>query len=313
MLAFTLRKIGLLIVVIFLVSLGTLFLLDHVPGNAAQVSLGPEATPQQVHAYAHALGLDRPFWSRYVSWIGGITRGNFGRSLANGQSVSTEISRAFPVTVELVILAILFALIIAIPLGVYAGYRARGPLDRTVLVGSSVLFSIPSFLLAIALVYFVALRWRWLPLSGWVPLTSNPEQNFRHALLPALALAGTPAAIFVLVLRNDMVETLNQDFIASAKARGLSTRRVLFHHALRPSMFTLITVAGVTIGALLGGTILIESIFSLPGMGQLAFGAIGNRDYITIRAVVLLFAVVYVVLNTLVDLSYAFLDPRLRT
>jgi peptide/nickel transport system permease protein len=301
-----------LVAVMLLVSLGSLVLIDLIPGSPAAVILGENALPEQVAAINDRLGLNDPFVERYITWVGDIATGDFGRSLLTQQEISDAFGQRLPVTIELALGSLVVALLIAVPVGVYAAYRPGSWADRAATFGSSALLSIPSFALAVILVFLFAVSFNVFPVTGWVPLTEDPGENFRHAFLPIITLALIEAAMFSRLLRNDMATTLQEDYILAARARGLPMRRVLLGHALRPSSFSLVTVAGASLGRLIGGTVIIEAVFSLPGIGSLAIQSIQASDYTTLRAVVMMVAIGYVVINALIDVLYHFLDPRLR-
>lgn len=302
-----------LIAVVLLVIVGTLLLLDLMPGNPAETALGPGASQEQIDIVNHQMGLDRPFVERLGSWMGNMVQGDLGTSLSSQQPVLTAIREALPVTLELAVLALFTSLVLAVPLAVYAANRPGGWLDRSVTFVASSLLAVPGFLVAVLLLYAFAVLLKWFPVTGWVPLSKSVPENLRHAVLPVFTLALPLAATFARVLRNDMVATLQEDYVLAAKARGLSQKRILFRHALRPSTFSLVTVAGVQLGYLIGGTVIVESVFALPGLGLLTIQAINSRDYTMVQGIVAVVAVIYVVLNALVDLSYRSLDPRVRT
>jgi len=301
-----------LVVVVLLVSLATLAMLDALPGGPVDAILGPEATPEQVQIMEERLGLDKPFLERYGDWLSGIVNGDLGRSTFTQEEVSTIIKQRIPVTLQLAIGTLIVALLLAIPSAVYAAAHPGGWFDRTVSIVGSAMISIPGFVLALLLIYLLAVEFRVFPVLGWVPLTEDVGENFKYAFLPIMSLALYEAAIFVRLLRNDMLATLQEDYILAARARGLPRRRVLFGHALRPSCFSLITVAGVVLGRLIGGTVIVETLFVLPGLGQTAIQAITTRDFIVLRGVIVVVCIGYVVINTLVDLAYPLLDPRVR-
>ncbi len=302
------------IVLVFLLSsLATLLFLDILPGDTALAVAGENATPEVVAAVKHDLGLDRPFLTRYADWVSGVVTGDLGRSVRTQQPVKDVIVERFPVTLELAALSFILALLIAIPLGVHSAYRAGGVLDRIATVISSFFLSLPSFLSSIFLVLVFAVAFRVFPVTGWTPFEQDPLDNLYHIALPVLALALPEAASFTRLLRNDMAGTLEESYIVAARARGLPPRRILFGHALRPSSFTLVTVAGVTFARLLGGAIIVESIFALPGLGQEAVQAILQNDFIAVRGVVVVASVSYLLINALVDLCYPLLDPRARS
>jgi len=298
--------------VLFLVSFGSMLLIDLTPGDPAATILGDNATPAQIHELRAQLGLDRPLPVRYASWIGNIVQGDFGRSIRTQQPVLDAITERLPVTIELALLALVMALAVVIPAALYTAYRAGSRADRLGNVVSSSLLSLPSFLTALVLVYLLALRFPVFPVTGWVPFTDDPLENLRSAFLPALTLALTEMAVLTRVLRSDLIATLQEDFILSAKAKGLPTWYVLLRHALRPSSFSLVTLAGLSLGRLIGGAVIVETLFALPGIGQLLVNAILGKDAVTVQGVVLFVALVYVGLNLLTDVLYTVLDPRTR-
>ncbi|MFF2720396.1 ABC transporter permease [Streptomyces sp. NPDC058011] len=306
------RKVGRAAVVIFLVTVAVVAMFGLVPGSVAEIILGESATPKAVAELNASLGLEGPLWSRYLDWVGGAVRGDLGESPLTGQPVTEAIWERLPVTLEIAFLALLIALVVAVPLAVLSALQAGTRTDRSVNGLTSVLLSVPTFVAAPVLVYFLALQVGMLPVTGWVDFTESPYENLRHALLPAVAIACTEIAAFTRILRTDLVSTLREDYVAAARAKGLPTGYVVLRHALRPSSFSLITVAGVNLGRLIGGTVIVESLFALPGLGQLITTSIMSRDVVVVQGVVVCLAVAYVAINTLVDVGYGFLDPRVR-
>ncbi|ABH00091.1 ABC peptide transporter, permease component (plasmid) [Rhodococcus jostii RHA1] len=302
-----------LLAVLVLVSILTFFLLEMIPGDPLATLLPEGATPEMRAAAAERFGLDGPLIERYLEWLGGVLQGDLGRSMQSQVPVADAILERLPVTLELAGLSILVALLIALPVGVYSGYRPGGVADRITTFLCSVTLSIPSFLLGVLLVFVFAVTLHALPVTGWTPLSAGLGTHLRSLILPVATLAAIEAVAFVRLLRNDMVATLQQDFVLSARARGVPTGRILFVHALRPSAFSLLTVLGVAMGRLIGGTVIIESLFALPGLGSLVLNAINSRDYVLVQGIVLLVAVGYVLINALVDLAYPLLDPRVRS
>jgi peptide/nickel transport system permease protein len=299
--------------VLFLVTLGTMLLIELTPGDPAVAYLGENATPEQIIVVRKQMGLDEPLIQRYFDWLGNVFQGDFGTSLRSQQPVWDAIMERLPVTLELAVLAILMAYVVAVPAALISAYRAGGKVDKVTNFVSSSLVSSPSFLSALLLVYVFALHFRIFPATGWVRITDSPIDNLRSAFLPALTLALTEMAVVTRVLRSDVIATLQEDFILSAKAKGLSTRYVLLRHALRPSSFSLVTLAGLSLGRLVGGAVIVETFFALPGIGQLLVNAIFNKDVVTVQGVVMFVALVYIVLNILTDVIYTVLDPRTRT
>ncbi len=300
------------ILVIFLVTLGSVWLLNLAPGSAADIILGENATPAAVKALNKKLGLDQPVLTQYWHWVKNAIHGDLGTSPLNGLKVTTSIFNRLPVTLEIAGLALLISLIIAMPLAIAAASHQGGLLDRTANAISSVFLSIPAFVAGPLLIYFFSVKLQWFPVSGWVYFRDDPWGNLKSAFLPALAVAFTESAVFTRVLRADLVGTLREDYVAAARAKGMSRSYVMLRHALRPSAFSLVTVAGLSLGRLIGGTVVVEALFGLPGLGQLIQTAIVQRDIITVQGVVVFVAVVFVVVNTLIDVSYGLLDPRVR-
>lgn len=298
--------------VVLIVSLAAMILINLIPGNPAYAILGTQATPSQVRIVDRQLGLDKPLVVRYLDWIGGIFHGNFGTSLFTQQPVFGTIVSRLPVTLELALLGEAIALVIAIPLGVVAAYRAGSLVDRSSRAVAALLVSAPGFLTGLLLAYIFGVKLAILPVTGWVPLSQSIGQNIRFALLPAITLALAQIPIFMQLLRADMISTLQEDFVLAARAKGLPTRAILVRHALRPSMFSLLTLSGVSLGTLLGGTVIVESIFSLPGIGSLLVESIFNKDFITVQGIAMFIALAYVFINIVVDIGYGVLDPRIR-
>jgi peptide/nickel transport system permease protein len=276
------------------------------------VILGDQATPDKVAALRHDMGLDQPIWWRYLSWLGHVLQGDFGRSFRTGQTVLQAVSERLPVSIELMLLAELAALAIGIPLAIACAVRSGSTFDRFMTGSAFGMLSVPAFLSAILLIYLFAVELRWLPATGYVPFSEDPVGNLRSFVLPALTLALGEWPVLMRVLRSDMIATLQEDYIAMARAKGLKPSRILLVHALKPSSLTLVTVTGINIGRLIGGTVIVESVFALPGIGRLLLGAIYTRDLIILQGVVLFVACGYVLMNFVVDMLYAVLDPRIR-
>ena len=305
-------KLLLLIPVIFLVSVATFMMTELLPGDPAYAILGDQATPERVAVVREQLGLDKPIVERYIDWAGDALHGDLGRSLTSNQPVWEAFKERLPVTLQLAVMAQVMALVIAIPFGAWSAWRARGYFDRATSTFNFAIVGLPPFLLGIILVYIFALHWEIFPVTGWERLTADLSANLEHAFLPALTLGLFEAAIYTQLLRGDMSATLQEDFVLSARARGLPSRHILLHEALRPSSFSLITLAGVNLGRLIGGTVIIESLFGLGGIGQLVTQAITRKDFPVLQGSVLILAVAYLLINTFVDVAYNFIDPRVR-
>jgi peptide/nickel transport system permease protein len=312
MLGFIAYRLAYLLPVLLAVTLLTFLIASLLPGDLAHAMLGDQATPEAVAALRRDMGLDQPLWWRYLSWLGGILQGDFGRSFRTGEPVLGAILARLPVSLELMLLAEITALAISIPLAIQCAVNSGGSFDRVVTGVAFAKLSIPNFMAAILLIYVFAVALRLLPATGYTPLAEDWLGNFRSMLLPSLTLALAEWPVLMRVLRSDMIATLQEDYITMAKAKGLKRRRILFVHALKPSSLTLITVAGINIGRLIGGAVIVESVFALPGIGRLLLGAIYTRDFMILQGVVLFVAAGFVIVNFLVDMLYAVLDPRVR-
>jgi peptide/nickel transport system permease protein len=309
---FVARRLLYLLPVLVAVSLLTFSIASLLPGDLAYTILGDQASPENVAALRRDMGLDQPIWWRYLSWLGHVMQGDFGRSFRTGQTVLQAVSERLPVSIELMLLAQVGALLIGVPLAIVCASRSGGLFDRFMTGTAFGMLSVPTFLSAILLIYFFAVELRWLPATGYVPFTEDPAANLRFMVLPALTLALAEWPGIMRVLRSDMIATLQEDYIALAKAKGLKASRILFVHALKPSSLTLVTITGINIGRLIGGAVIVETIFALPGIGRLLIGAILTRDLIILQGVVLLVGAGFVIMNFIVDLLYAVLDPRIR-
>jgi peptide/nickel transport system permease protein len=306
------RRLLHLIAVLFLVSVATLLLVDMVPGDPALQILGPEASDEQVASIHRELGLDKSLPARYLEWVGDALRGDLGHSFRTRLPVADEIQSRIPVNLELAILALIVSLVIAIPLGAYAAHVREGRFDRASSGVTSLLLSSPPFLTATLLVFVLSVKLKWLPVAGWVPMTKDLGDNLRHVALPVFAMASLEISQFSRLLRSDMVETLDQDYILAARSIGLPRRKVLFRYAFRPASISLVTVAAIALGRLIGGTVIMEQIFGFPGLGALVLNSITSKDIIVVQGVVLFVATVYVALNMLLAVFYAWVDPRIR-
>jgi peptide/nickel transport system permease protein len=311
-LAFTLKRCLRGLLVVLAVTYLVFLLMSFSPGSVAEVILGESATPQSVAALEDKLGLNQPVIVQWWHWLRAAVTGDLGTSPVNFQKVSTAIVERLPVTLEIALLALLISLAIAIPLATIAARRPDSAADRGINGLTSVFLSIPAFVAAPVLVYLLAVQLRIFPVTGWTPISEGLGANLRTAFLPALCVALIEVAAFQRILRADLATTLREDYVEAARAKGMSDRYVLWRHAFRPSSFSLLTVAGISLGRLIGGTIIVESFFSLPGIGQLAASSVSSRDIIMLQGVVAFVAIAYVLINTLVDVGYGLLDPRAR-
>lgn len=306
------KRIGRSVVVVLLVTIAVVSLLNLAPGSVAQVILGDGANPESVSALNAQLGLDKSFWAQYASWLSNAVRGDLGTSPLTGQSVSQAIGERLPVTLQLAVMGLVIALVISVVLAVIAAVRPGGGADRSISAFTTICLSVPAFIAGPILIYFLAIKTDLFPVAGWVRIEDGLGLNLQSALLPAIAIALAEIASFQRLLRADLIGTLGEDYVAAARAKGLGGVYVMFRHALRPSSFSLITVAGINLGRLIGGTVIVETLFGLPGLGQLVAASITSRDVIMVQGIVVFIAVVYVGVNTLVDVGYGLLDPRVR-
>jgi len=309
---FLIRRLALLVPVLFVVTFGSYLLLDLLPGDPTIAILGPSATEEAVAALRAELQLDDPLPVRYVRWLGDIATGDLGRSFLTQQPVSEAIGQRIGVSLELLLASQVIALTLSVPTAILAARRPGGLLDRFSTGGAFAFLAIPNFVLAVLLVFVFAVRLGWFPATGLPPFGRDPGEHLRSLVLPAFSLAMAELAVYLRLLRTDMIATLQEDYILNARAKGMPGWYILLRHALRPSSFSLLTVAGLNMGRLIGGAVIVELIFALPGMGSLAVEAIFRRDYLVVQGFVVVVAVGYVLINFVVDLLYALLDPRIR-
>ncbi len=306
-------KVLRLIVVVLVVTFLSFLLIKLLPGDLVDKII-PFGTPAQKEVLRNDLGLNDGFFVQYWRWLTGFVVGDFGNYyLPNATPVSDSLSTALPISLELMLYAQVLSLAFAIPFGIATAYKAGTRFDaisNTVAFG---LLALPNFVLALLLAIYVGAKWQILPTqSNVAPFPLNPVDNWRYMLMPTIALGVGQIAIYMRLLRSDMIATLQEDFITTAKSKGIPTRRVLLSHALRPSSLTLLTVAGLNVGALIGGALVVERIFGVPGLGSKLTEAIFRQQYVAVQTYVAIIAVFYVVLNFLVDILYSVLDPRIR-
>ena len=312
-----LARLGRLVSVLLAVTLLSFLLINLLPGDPTLAILGPAAgDPVATREVRNDLELDKPLPARYVSWLGRAVRGDLGTSYFQNRPVTTAIAERLPFTIELMGLSLLLALALAIPMGIGAARHPGGWFDRVSGGALFAMLALPAFMIGILLIYVFAVKLKWLPATGqatWFHIGSGVVATPISILLPIITLASGQLAVFARLLRSEMIVTLRSDFIMVAKAKGISERRVLLRHALRPSSFSLVTVVGISIGSLLGGTVIVERMFALPGMGQLLVVSIFKRDYLIVQGGVVLISVAFVLANVAADIAYSILDPRVRT
>jgi len=307
-------KLVALVAVVIIVSMLTYLMTDLLPGDPAQVIAGQNASnPEFVANIRKQLELDKPLPVRYKNWAFRVLHGDFGRSLEqNSEPVSDKLKRTLPNTIQLLILAELASVVIAVPVGIYSGYRNGGAFDKAATGMAFFMLAVPSFVLGVVLIAVLSVGMHLLKIQ-FTPISQGGViESLKTSIMPVACIAVGTIAVYVRLLRTDIITTLQEDFILNARAKGLKPSYILFRHALRPSSFTLLTVAGINLGALIGGSVIVEQLFSIQGIGNLLVQSISSRDYKTIQAVVLIISITFVGANFIVDLLYSTLDPRIR-
>ena len=305
-----------LLVVVLIVSFLTFLLTKLLPGSPVNTILGSEASnPVARAALEEKLGLNEPFHEQYLGYLHDVVlEQDLGKSYSQDIPTTSSLAQRLPATLELMILAQVISLLISVPLALFSAYRANTRADRLITASAFGLISLPGFALAVFLVYFFAVRLGWFPAIGYERLTGPKGigANLKSVALPVAVLAAGLTAVYTRLLRSDLIATLQEDFVLMARSKGLPTWHILLRHALRPSSFSLLTVFGINFGALIGGSVIVETFFVIPGVGELAVRSILQREYLVVQGVVLLIATAFVLVNVLVDLLYAVLDPRVR-
>lgn len=309
---FLIRRILLTIPILLLVTVMVFSLIHLIPGDVATVVLGQEATPAAKVAMRHRLGLDKPLPVQYATWVGNVLHGNLGASLTDGTPVATEIKQRLPITGELALASFIVAILIAIPAGIISAMFRGRVVDYAATLFAFLGMSVPGFWLAMLMIILFAVRLRLLPSSGYVSFSQDPAANLRAMLLPAVATGLRESAVLMRMMRSSLLEVLSQDYIRTARAKGLARLAVVFGHGLRNAMIPVITQSGLLIAGLLGGLVITETLFSIPGFGRLIVTAIFERDFITVQGAVLVSALLVVLVNLVVDILYGTLDPRIR-
>jgi peptide/nickel transport system permease protein len=312
MLAYAARRILATIPVMLVVAFFVFSLLYLAPGDPAAIIAGDQASPEDVERIRASLGLDRPFLVRFGEWLWQIMHGNLGTSIFTNLPVSHMIAQRIEPTLSLMVLTITFSIVVAIPLGVLAAWKHGSWIDRGVMMLAVFGFSVPVFVIGYVLAYVFALQLDWLPVQGFTPISDGVWPFLRHMILPTVALGLVFVALLARITRATMLEVLSQDDVRTAKAKGVDQRSVLFVHALKNAAVPIITVLGIGVALLIGGAVITESVFAIPGLGRLTVDAILRRDYPVIQGVILLFSFVYVLVNLVVDLLYTLFDPRIR-
>lgn len=312
MTAYIIRRVLATIPVMAVVAIFVFLLLRLAPGDPAALIAGDDATSAQIQNIRHQLGLELPIWEQFLVWGGDILRGNLGTSIFSNMPVTTLIGQRLEPTLMLMVATLIVAVSFAIPLGVVGAWKARTVIDRFVMLVSVLGFAIPVFLAGYVLMYVFSIQLRWLPVQGYRPLSQGLWPSIQSLILPAIALGTTYMALIARITRASMLEVLSQDYMRTANAKGLATTRVLLLHALKNASVPIVTVIGIGIALLISGVVITETVFNIPGLGRLTVDAVLKRDYPIVQGLILVFAASKVIINLLVDLSYAFLDPRIR-
>jgi len=313
-LRFLVRRLLLAIPTLLGIAIIVFLLMRSIPGDVVTnlVGLQGNVSAERLQELRRMFGLDLPIHLQFKEWILGVLRGDLGTSLRTSRPVVQDLILRFPVTLELTTLSLVFAVLVALPAGIAAAVNRGGPVDLAVSVLALLGLSVPGFYLGILLILLFSLRLGWLPPAGYIPFAENPLDNLRHMVLPALSLGLILAAATVRISRSTMLEVLGRDYIRTARAKGLTEGRVRYRHALRNALIPVITVVGLQFGTLLGGAVIIEQVFSLPGIGRFALEGINLRDYPVVQGAVLLIAGAFVLVNLVVDVLYSLIDPRIR-
>jgi peptide/nickel transport system permease protein len=309
---FVLGRVLAIIPVLVLVTAGVFFLIHLTPGDPIDAMMAESADPTVKAALSRQLGLDQPIHVQYLRWMGGVLRGDLGRSIRNNQPVIEDVGRRIRPSVELALLAILIALVVAFPLGILSAARRNTPVDGAGTTFALIGICMPNFLIALLLIFLFGVTLRWLPVSGYTDPLEEPLNGLRSLTLPAITLGLALGAVITRTLRSSLIEALSEDYVRTGRAKGLPEGAVLGRHALKNSLIPVVTVLGLQLGGLIGGAVITEYVFALPGVGRLVVDAVFARDYPLVQGVVLLIALAYIATNLLVDLVYGFLDPRIR-
>jgi peptide/nickel transport system permease protein len=312
MFAYTIRRVISTIPVMGVVALFVFSLLYLAPGDPAAIIAGDQATPEDVERIRASLGLDRPFLVRFFEWLFRVIQGDLGVSIFTNLPVAHMIQQRLEPTFSLMLLTLAIALSLAIPMGVLAAWKQGTWIDRLVMVFAVLGFSVPVFVVGYLLAYTFALQLDWFPVQGYTPIANGLGGWLSNLMLPAIALGGVFIALIARITRATMLEVLSQDYVRTAKAKGVGQRAILFVHALKNAAVPIITIIGLGFAGLIGGAVVTESVFAIPGVGRLVVDAILRRDYPVIQGVVLMFSFVYVIVNLIVDLLYTVFDPRIR-
>ena len=312
MTTYILRRLMLVPVTLFILSFGTAMVMRLTPGDVVDYRLQNSYTPERADALREQLGLNKGPFEAYWDWISNAFQGDFGRSFVSYTPIVDEIKRRFPVTIELVVLTVLTQAIVAIPLGALAAVRQNGPTDHSIRIISVLVLAVPSFVIAVFALKFPPIWWGWLPPLGYVPFLDDPLRNMQVYSIPVVVGALGLMATLIRLTRTEMLEVLRQDYVRTARSKGLKSSTVIQRHALKNALIPVVTVLGLSFGGALGGVVIIEQIFSLPGLGLYALNAVRQEDYLVVQTFVVFSGFMFVIVNLIVDIIYAWLNPRIQ-
>lgn len=312
MLAYIARRLMQTVLVLIFVSVIVFSLMHLIPGDPALVILGDQATPEQIEALHRELLLDQPLWIQYLNWAGDVLQGNLGRSVSYKQSVTDLLATRLPITFHIGLIAFILSTAISIPAGILSAIRRGGWLDSIITLLTNLAMAVPVFWLGILGIYLFALKLGWLPVQGYTSPSENLALNTRQIIMPAMCLAIVPLASLARQTRSSMLEVIRQDYIRTARSKGLTEWAVITGHALKNAIIPVITLLGMQLRNLVGGAVLVEQVFNIPGMGRLMVSGVFNKDFVVVQGTVMVVAVVVALSNLLVDISYGYFDPRIR-
>lgn len=312
MIAYVIRRLLSTFVVMAVVAFVVFSLLYLTPGDPAAIIAGDNATPANIAMIRQRLGLDEPIWKQFLVWVWALLRGDFGRSMFSNESVMTLVAQRAEPTISLALTTLTVAVVIALTLGIIAAAKAATAIDRIIMGFAVMGFSVPVFVVGYVLIYIFAIKLRWLPVQGYTPIAEGIGPWLHNLVLPSVALGLAYVALIARITRATMLDVLSEDYMRTARAKGVAQRPMLLKHAFKNAAVPVVTVIGIGIALLIGGVVITETVFNIPGIGRLVVDAITRRDYPIIQGVIMLCAGVYVLVNLLVDISYTFFDPRIR-
>ncbi|WP_102346267.1 ABC transporter permease [Bacillus sp. Marseille-P3661] len=301
-----------LLIVLFILSLFCFFLLHSLPGNPVLTILGDEATAEEIAQLTEELGLNRPLHEQYFSWLGGVVQGDLGRSIIYREDVADMILKRLPPTIHIGILAFVISITVGVPMGVIAAMKRGGWIDGFITTAANFAMAVPNFWLGILGIYVFSLKLGWLPVQGYVPLTENFWESTKYVIMPSLVLGLSSMAIIARQARSSMLEVIRQDYIRTARSKGIKHNVIIIKHALKNAIIPVVTIAGLMLPNIVGGSVIIETVYNVNGLGRLMLQSVFNQDIVVVQGCMILIAFVVAVSNLLVDISYSYFDPRIR-